>query len=148
MVGRQVDVGLVGRRSFDPAARRKQDGRDLVADTAVGLEIAGPDHGLGAQPLGLGEGQAGVHAPGARLGAGGRHQARGPGAAAYDQGPPAQGRVEAALDRDEERVEVDVQDPPRPLLHEDSLAGRRQPPREVRTTLSAAGPWGGPNDSW
>jgi hypothetical protein len=109
-VRRQVDVRLVGRGPLDAPAGGEQQGGDLLADAGVGLEIAGPHDGLGAQVAGLAEGLACPHSQRARLAARGGHQAAARCTAADHQRPPAQGGVEAALDRDEERVEVDVQD--------------------------------------
>ena len=53
--GGQVDEGLVGGRPLDAAARGEQDRRDLLADAAVGVEVAAPEGRLGAEVPGLRE---------------------------------------------------------------------------------------------
>ena len=74
------------------------------------------------------------------------------GSAADDHGTAAQRRIEAPLDRDEERVEVDVEDAARPLsrLHNSSVGGRGARGRSARAAAAdqCSGPLGGPNDSW
>ena len=117
----QVDEGLVGRRPLDAPARGEQHRRDLLADAAVGVEIAAPERRIRTEAPRLQERHPDAHAGRPGLLAGGRHEAH-PGAVAADHDrPPAQGGIEAALDRDEERVEVDVQDEVASLLHETSL---------------------------
>ena len=116
-VGAQVDEGLVGRRPLDAPARGEQHGRHLLADAAVGVEIAAAEGRLGCDVARLQQRHAGANARALGLLARRRHEAAARAVAADHDRPAAQGGVEASLDRDEERVEVDVQDEAAPLLH-------------------------------
>ncbi len=121
----QVDEGLVGGGALHPAARGEKDGRHLFAVAAVGVEVAPAEHGLGAGEAGLRQGQADPHPRLPRLVAGRGHEAQPAAVAADHDRPPAQGGVEAPFHRDEERVEVDVQDAAATVLHEPSVGGTR-----------------------
>ena len=126
-LGAQVQEGLVSRGPLDAAARGEQDRRHFLADAPVGVEIAAAEGGLRDEPLRLGQRQADPDAGGTGLLARGRHEAVAAAVAADHHRAPAQGRVQAALDRDEERVEVDVQDEAAALPHEPSLGPGRRP---------------------
>lgn len=116
----EVDVGLVRGRALDPAAGREQDGRDVFAEARVGVEVALPEDAPRARTAGGGDGLAGAHPGAAGLGAGGGHDARSVRPGPDDDRAVLERGIEAALDRDQERVEVDVQDAPgsRCALHE------------------------------
>ncbi len=142
----QVHERLVGRGPLDAAAGREEDRGHLFAVAAVGVEVSAAEGGLGAQAAGLGHREADPHSRPARLLADRGHEAHAVAVAADDDGALAQRRVEAALDRDEERVEIDVQDVVAPLPHDPSVGGRgagRGPVPRGRRRPSCWGPWSG-----
>jgi hypothetical protein len=120
-LGSEVDERLVGRGALDPSAGREKHGGDLFAEAAVSVEVPAAEDGERAQLPGPREGLARPDPGRARLLARRGHDAHAVPVAADDDRAPAEGRVEAPLDRDEERVEVDVQDASAPLPHAPSI---------------------------
>ncbi len=107
-LGRQIHESLVGGRSFNPATHSEQDRRDALAEVPVCLEVSRSELGSGTEPSSGRHGLPDPYSEGAGLGARRGNDPRGVPGGANDEREARERGVESSLDRDEERVEVDV----------------------------------------
>ena len=108
-----VEIGLVERQRLDQRRDRAEEAEHRVGHRLVLGEVGPDDDQVRAQPHGPRHRNRRPDAELARLVAGGGDHAAAFGPAAHGDGPAAQLRAIALLDRRVERVHVEVQDAPR-----------------------------------